>query len=412
MPHIPPTVTKIKQRLFMTVGGLYVVEELGGGGLFTPPPPPTEREPRAMDLPHGEKNETAAPPDAAAAAAQGGSHADAMEEEEHHAASGASPSMVGLGGGGGGAQPGEEGGGGGAASSAATPMTTEVVAPPPVVTGTDDEAPHRSATAGEMVVEEEQEEDEDEGKRSGGGGGKQRIYVAGKMMFFNSPGRDWRGLGRFKELEWRSDQEALPLLDKMRSLRDVEVDWDENWVYVGPHFLSCPGLDHDVDYFYQLDDEPRSGSALASVLRDEQRDFTVDEREKQVLFDNARHQIGKCDVLYARLTDQKDCFWTFTEIGIAAGLGALTSPLSSLGLLHCYMHPPPPPHLPVLRRSPDSWGPPPVWWHTQESACTSTALWSRTTPGSSPSSPSIPREHGIPRPRPPTRDSSEWAFGR
>jgi hypothetical protein len=299
-----------------------------------------------MDLPHGEKNETAAPPDAAAAAAQGGSHADAMEEEEHHAASGASPSMVGLGGGGGGAQPGEEGGGGGgAASSAATPMTTEVVAPPPVVTGTDDEAPHRSATAGEMVVEEEQE-DEDEGKRSGGGGGgKQRIYVAGKMMFFNSPGRDWRGLGRFKELEWRSDQEALPLLDKMRSLRDVEVDWDENWVYVGPHFLSCPGLDHDVDYFYQLDDEPRSGSALASVLRDEQRDFTVDEREKQVLFDNARHQIGKCDVLYARLTDQKDCFWTFTEIGIAAGLGALTSPLSASSspssIVTCTPHPHP-----------------------------------------------------------------------
>jgi len=150
---------------------------------------------------------------------------------------------------------------------------------------------------------------------------KQRIYVAGKMMFFNAPSRDWRGLGRFKELEWRSDQEALPLLDKMRGLRDLELEWDDNWVYVGPHFLSCPGLDHDVDYFYQLDDEHRSGAALASVLRDEQRDFTVDEREKQVLYDNARHQISKCDVLYARLTDQKDCFWAFVEIGLAAALG-------------------------------------------------------------------------------------------
>jgi hypothetical protein len=131
-------------------------------------------------------------------------------------------------------------------------------------------------------------------------------------------------LGRFKELEWRSDQEALPLLDKMRGLRDLELEWDDNWVYVGPHFLSCPGLDHDVDYFYQLDDEPRSGTALAAVLRDEQRDFTVDEREKQVLYDNARHQISKCDVLYARLTDQKDCFWAFVEIGIAAALGTHT----------------------------------------------------------------------------------------
>jgi hypothetical protein len=154
---------------------------------------------------------------------------------------------------------------------------------------------------------------------------KQRIYVAGKMMFFNAPSRDWRGLGRFKELEWRSEQEALSLLDKMRGLRDLELEWDDNWVYVGPHFLSCPGLDHDVDYFYQLDDEPRSGAALASVLRDEQRDFTVDEREKQVLYDNARHQISKCDVLYARLTDQKDCFWAFVEIGIAAALGTHTT---------------------------------------------------------------------------------------
>jgi hypothetical protein len=151
---------------------------------------------------------------------------------------------------------------------------------------------------------------------------KLHIYAAGKMMFFNCPTRDWRGLARYKELEWGDQGE--PLLEKLKELRELELDFDDNWIYVGPHFLTCPGIDHEVDYFYQLDDEPRSGAALASVLGDEsQRDFTVDEREKQALYDNARHQIEKCDVLYARLTDEKDCFWAFTEIGLAAALGTL-----------------------------------------------------------------------------------------
>lgn len=146
---------------------------------------------------------------------------------------------------------------------------------------------------------------------------KPRIYASGKMMFFNSRNRDWRGLAHYKELEWTQGE---PLLDKLKELRDLELEFGD-WIYVGPHFLTCPALDNEVDYFYQLDDEPRSGPALAAFLREEQRDFTVDEREKQTLYENIRHQIRKCDVLYARLTDEKDCFWTLTEIGIAAALG-------------------------------------------------------------------------------------------
>jgi len=164
-------------------------------------------------------------------------------------------------------------------------------------------------------------------------GGRTRVYVAGKMMFLNSPERDWRGLLRFRELDWTPTPPGAggpggSLLERLLQLRDLDLEWDEQWTYVGPHFLN-PTLPPtpqqqgaEVDYFYQLDDEPRTGSLLAAVLnRDDLREFTVDEREKQAVLDNARHQIQKCDVLYARIPDHKDSYWTFVEIGIATALG-------------------------------------------------------------------------------------------
>lgn len=157
-----------------------------------------------------------------------------------------------------------------------------------------------------------------QGERSG----RLRVYVAGKMMFMNAPERDWRGLLRFPELEWTP---GTSMLERLHQLRDLELEWDDHWTYVGPHFLHHPQQQQqheDVDYFYQLDDDTRSVGVLAAVLpQEDQRETTMDEREKQALLDNARHQIAKCDVLYARLPDHKDAYFTLVEIGLAAALG-------------------------------------------------------------------------------------------
>ncbi len=47
----------------------------------------------------------------------------------------------------------------------------------------------------------------------------------------------------------------------------------------------------------------------------------VEEDDREAAFEIMKHQVAKCDVLYARITDEKDCFYVFTEIGLAAALG-------------------------------------------------------------------------------------------
>jgi hypothetical protein len=241
-------------------------------------------------------------------------------------------------------------------------------------------------------------------------GDKKRIYAAGKMMFFASFARDWRGLIRFKELEMDcgedgydegEEEEELPhgnrnskrervrvsIAEKLQSLRDLELELQDEggggrynpWTYVGPYYLHCPSIrhDHEIDPFYCLDDvkpasspssssstpssstQPtRNCSSMTSMFRIaststpfhpsassstttssslsassslneverqsnwmSRREWFVEEREREAMWENMKYQIAKCDVLYARITEEKDCYFVFAEIGLAAALG-------------------------------------------------------------------------------------------
>ncbi|KAL6062749.1 Nucleotidyltransferase family protein [Balamuthia mandrillaris] len=159
---------------------------------------------------------------------------------------------------------------------------------------------------------------------SGSGRNKQKIYACGKMMFYTHPTRDWRGLLRFKELVLEPGEDRAT---KLQHFHDLELDLDENWVYCGPFFFnpaSQPELEeHVCDFFYGGDDlAAMEDPAAVASLSPMQREFNVEEREREQIFLNLRHQIAKCDVVYARLPgDPRECPFAYAEIGMAAALG-------------------------------------------------------------------------------------------
>ncbi len=144
-------------------------------------------------------------------------------------------------------------------------------------------------------------------------GAKKRIYAAGKMMFYIHPKRDWRGLRSRKEVEHPCSH---PVTQKLQEFRSLEVELGPSWIYVGPYFLRCPNHEHELDWFHNLDDCPD-----IRTIPPDQREFSMQERDRQLILDTMVEQIARCDVLYARVGREGDSSSVWTEVGCALAQG-------------------------------------------------------------------------------------------
>jgi hypothetical protein len=161
----------------------------------------------------------------------------------------------------------------------------------------------------------------------------QRIYLAGRMMMYFHPFRDWRGQGSLLEaLRGAAAVDAgtrcgggTEPLARLAALRTAEVPCASYpWIVVGPWFPACTRTDgghsHECDAYYSLDDTStgsltRAPAALgAGSVRDA--------RFVRALLDNSLDQIRRADVVYVRMpTSVAERQTTIAEVGIAHALG-------------------------------------------------------------------------------------------
>jgi nucleoside 2-deoxyribosyltransferase len=135
------------------------------------------------------------------------------------------------------------------------------------------------------------------------------------------------GAGRISKHDWRFSGERVDApTDTVDQDRDADAPLCKkngiDWVYVGPWFRGC---DHGCTHV------PNSHAATFECSSGDIREVGFEGLEgvdpvsrshlvQEIVLRNSLHQIAKCDVFYARITDGES-YGTFAEVGYAHALG-------------------------------------------------------------------------------------------